>query len=458
MFCIRGLIRKRVRAASAGLIFPAVCAFIAAAGLTPARATEQTVYDFTGASGSQPNSSLISDAKGALYGTTCYGGASQSQYEIGYGTVFKLTPPASGTGSWTETVLYSFMGGTTDGRCPVGNLVMDAQGALYGAVQMGGPLGQGYIFKLTPPASGTSAWTETILHSFGSSPDGNSPVAGVIFDAHGSLYGTTAYGGTANNGTVYKLTPPVSGNGAWTETIMYSFQGQPDGSYPIGSLVFDAKGALYGTTVWGGDTVSASNYGTVYKLTPSGTGEWTETVLHSFKGSTVSDGEYPNSGPIFDNKGALYGVTASGGGPRNGGTVYKLTPPASSVGNWTEQVLYSYKDNPNDPVGNVVFDAQGKLYGVTENGGAVKGEAGTVYSLTPPASGSKPWKLQVLYTFTCQSSSGCMPQAGLMWDASGALYGTTDTGGPVGSVAGAVFKLQCSKWSGTGAKKTCESW
>jgi uncharacterized repeat protein (TIGR03803 family) len=453
----RGAFRQGVLLASVGGL---AAAFLAPAAFTPARAGAETLYNFNGKSGSQPDSRLIFDANGALYGTAFYGGASQTNTVSGYGVVFRLTPPASGTGRWTETVLHSFMGGLSGGRYPMGDLVMDAQGALYGVVEMGGPHGGGYAYKLTPPASGTGAWTQTVLHGFGASSDGNNPVGGLVFDTHGALYGTASYGGAGGYGIVYKLTPPVSGAGAWKETILYSFKGQPDGSYPFGSLLIDASGALYGVTLWGGDTVTASNYGTVYKLTPSGTGTWTETVLHSFKGATVLDGAWPHGGLIFDKSGALYGVTSSGGVPMyNNGTIYKLMPPAIAGGQWTEAILHKFTVTLNDPVGNLVLDPQGNLYGVTQNGGTTTGAQGAAFQLSPPASGSGGWPFKVIHNFaSCSNAIGCMPQTGLTIDASGALYGTTDTGGPNGLIGGAVFRLVCNQWSGTGANRTCVSW
>ncbi len=430
MFSIRGLIRKCARAASAGLLLPAACAFAAAAGLAPAQATETALYDFTGTSGSQPLASLISDAKGALYGTTFHGGAS------GMGVVFKLTPPKSSKELWTETVLHSFgacAGG--DGCEPQANVIFDAQGSLYGTAYGGGSNNGGVVFKLTPPASGTGPWTETILYNFlSSSSDGYNPQGGLIFDAHGYLYGTTGSGGAYGYGTVFRLKPPVSGNGAWAETILYSFMPPPDGVTPTGSLIFDAKGALYGTTVYGGE----ADLGTVYKLTP-GTGTWTETVLQSFTGS---NGAMP-SGVILDKHGALYGATQHGGS-LGLGAVFKLTPPAIPSGQWTEQVLYGFPEaNLMFPIGSLILNAQGKLYGVTWGGGIpVGGSSGAVYRLTPPARGSGEWTPTVLYSFTnCSGDYGCVPQAGLMADAKGELYGTTSGGGPGGSNNGAVFRL-----------------
>jgi uncharacterized repeat protein (TIGR03803 family) len=282
--------------------------------------TETVLYSFAGnPDGINPQSGLIFDARGALYGTAASGGASAA------GAVFKLTPPAKGHAQWTETLLHSFAG--ADGSSPVGSLIFDTGGALYGTTQSGGISGQGTVFKLTPPAKGHAQWTETVLYSFTGNPDGFNPLAGLIFDTSGALHGTTLFGGTAGLGTVFKLTPPAPGQTQWTEAVLHSFTGGADGSYLYSeTLIFDASGALYGTTRSGG---TAGNNGTVFKLTPPAPGQtqWTETVLYRFAGIYTGsvDGANPYAaGLIFDASGALYGTTASGGAS-NQGTVFELT-------------------------------------------------------------------------------------------------------------------------------------
>ena len=238
-------------------------ALVVAAGFAQARPqnahipTETVLYNFKGAPDAGYSlAGLIFDHKGALYGATVKGGTADS------GAVFKLTPPAAGQTRWTETVLYSFTGGN-DGRQPWAGLIFDHKGALYGTTVKGGTADAGTVFKLTPPAAGQTQWTETVLYCFTDS-DGNSPqAAGLIFDHKGVLYGTTIFGGISNLGTVFKLTPPAAGQTQWTETVLYRFTGGADGNYPLASLIFDGNGALYGTTNLGG----ASNWGTVFKLT-----------------------------------------------------------------------------------------------------------------------------------------------------------------------------------------------
>jgi uncharacterized repeat protein (TIGR03803 family) len=314
-----------------------IAALILASGALAAP-VETVLYSFTGGSdGSEPVAGLIADNQGALYGTTSGGGSS------GRGTVFKLTPPGRGQTAWTETVLYSFTGGS-DGAFPAAGLIVDNASNLYGTTVGGGgndrcANGCGTVFKLTPPGRGQTAWTETVLHSFtgggftGGS-DGGLPLAGLIADNGGALYGTTFGGGTIGGGTVFKLTPPGRGQTAWTETVLYSFCSLPncsDGDSPAAGLIADKQGVLYGTTLGGESSVGPVGM-TVFKLTPPGRSQtaWTEAVLYSFTGG--SDGGDPRAGLIAlarareerDNGGALYGTTQSGGSGNNG-TVFKVT-------------------------------------------------------------------------------------------------------------------------------------
>ncbi len=454
------ILRKRIlrctRLALIGGLSTAAYLLILAAGSAPAKATETTLYSFTGGTdGATPQSRLIVDAKGALYGTTWSGGTS-FQGLAGSGTVFKLTPPASGTGPWTETVLHAFPASYSDGVAPVGALILDASGALYGATSEGGLPGTGHgtVFKLTPPSSGAGPWTETILYSF-NGPNEDGPGGGLIFDAQGALYGVTELGGTGNCnpggggcGTVYKLAPPSSGTGPWKKTVLYSFKNQADGHNLRGELVFNSYGALYGVTAGGGP--SSMSGGTVFKLTPpaSGKGNWTKTLLNAF--NDQKNGMDPVGPLIFDAKGALYGSTLAGG-PGSGGVVYKLTPRTS--GPWGDHVLYTGLPL-NTPYAPLILDAQGDLYGTSQTGS-------NIFKLAPPLSAGTAWTETTLHTFsdtfTCiKNSDGCGPMAGLTVDAKGVFYGTTAAGGSTNN--GVVFKLQCNHWVGTGKARTCQSW
>ena len=306
--------------------------------------------------------------------------------------MFKLTPPATSGGDWTETVLYRFTG-SSDGNNPWASLVFDSAGALYGTTSgnAGGPAGAGTVFKLTPPTTSGGAWTQSVLHSFCSQSgcsDGFEPIAGLIFDTVGALYGTTFSGGASDSGTVFKLTPPAIPGGAWNESVLYSFTGGSDGMFPYtGSLIFDSSGALYGTTGAGGNLGCVAypgappGCGTVFKLTPPPIpgGAWNESVPHTFTGKP--DGAFPYAGLVFDASGALYSTTFGGN------NVFKLSPPATSGGAWTESVLYHFTGGSDGyaPYAGLIFDAAGTLYGTTGHGASSGCEGhgcGTVFEIT----------------------------------------------------------------------------
>jgi uncharacterized repeat protein (TIGR03803 family) len=349
--------------------------------------SETVLYSFCSQSncidGANPQNGLIFDRQGALYGTTGAGGSS------GDGTVFKLTPPAAGQTQWTETVLYSFQD-TPDGANP-SSVIFDQGGALYGTAVAGGSSncagGCGTVFKLTPPAAGQTQWTESVLYSFQGGTDGVYPSAGVIFDRQGALYGTTLEGGSPNCnggcGTVFKLAPPAAGEQQWTESVLYSFQGGSDGIGPYAGLIFDREGALYGTTSEGGGP--GFGYGTVFKLAPpaAGQAQWTETVLYSFPGGT--DGATPYAGLIFDQQDALYGTTLGGGSSTcegGCGTIFKLARRAAGQTQWTETLLHTFcpQSNCTDgayPWPALIVGAQGALYATTAGGGSLN--YGTVF-------------------------------------------------------------------------------
>jgi uncharacterized repeat protein (TIGR03803 family) len=408
---------------------------VAAGGTASAAPTETVLHVFTGGSdGGVPWSGLIADSKGNLYGTTALGGAS------GCGTVFKLTPPATAGGAWTETVLYSFSGLPGDGYYPRGGLIADSKGNLYGTTEYGSASNahtvNGIVFKLTPPASTGGAWTETVLHAFTGGSDGGFPFAGLIANSRGNLYGTTFEGGSLSScsegcGIVFELAPPAVTRGAWTETVLYAFTGGSDGAYPFAGLLADSKGKLYGATAGGALTGAPGSAGTVFELAPPATanGAWTQTVL----GSDVGN---PYGGLIADSNGNLYGTTLH--------NVFKLAPPATAGGAWTETVLYSFCSLPNCsdgtfPQAGLIADSKGSLYGTTHFGGSSSCEdgCGTVFKLTPPAVNGGAWTETVLHAFT-GGSDGAAPYAGLITDSKGNLYGTTEYGA---SGWGTVFEL-----------------
>jgi uncharacterized repeat protein (TIGR03803 family) len=315
-----------------------------------AAGTETVLYSFAGppTDGAYPSAALVMDAAGNLYSTTSLGGAA------GYGTVFKLD--ASGT----ETVLHSFARPPRDGAYPGAALVMDAAGSFYSTTTRGGASNAGTVFKLD------TAGRETVLHSFTGGKDGALPVAGLVGDAAGNLFGTTTLGGASNSGTVFKL------DRTGKKTVLYSFAGGSDGAWPIAGLVRDSGGNFYGTTEAGG----ATGNGTVFKLDASGN----ETILYSFGGAP--DGATPMAGLIRDVGGTLYGTTLRGGSSfvcnvsgGTCGTVFRL----SAAGK--ETVLHSFTGSSGgNPEGVLVRDAKGNLYGTAVSGGPGDG---VVFKLNP---------------------------------------------------------------------------
>jgi uncharacterized repeat protein (TIGR03803 family) len=337
-----------------------------------------------------------------------------------------------------ENVLHYFQGG--DGSCPSSSLIADREGNLYGTTFGDGTdtcySGLGGVFKLTPIANGSR--TLTVLHEF-SGLDGANPFSGLVFDRSGNLYGTTYLGGESGYGTVFKLSPDA--NGMWTETVLHSFQGYPDGANPYAGVTFDASGKnLYGTA-WDGGEYGCGN---VFRLAPDVNGHWTETVLHSFD---CKDGWIPYAGVVLDGEGNLYGATPSGDSSYcdgNGcGSVFKLTPSASTNSGWTYTVLYHFHgEDGNGPVATLLLK-DGSLYGTTELGGSLdlcSGQGcGTVFMLSPDG-GNNTWTETVLHSF--DGSDGLYPDSNLISDPAGNLYGTAGAGGQTN--LGTVFKLSPS--------------
>jgi uncharacterized repeat protein (TIGR03803 family) len=355
-----------------------------------------TLASFLAPHGADPFAGLIRDGSGNLYGTAAVGGA------FGRGTVFELAH-----GSGTITTLTSFNG--TNGRAPFAALIMDSNGNLYGTTAAGGASDDGTVFEL---AKGSG--TITTLASFNGT-DGAEPEAALVMDGSGNLYGTTAAGGASGDGTVFEL---VHGSG--TVTTLVSFNGT-NGGEPFAGLLLDGSGNLYGTTAGGG----ASNDGTVFELAKGGN---TVTTLASFSGT---DGASPYSTPIMDGSGNLYGTTAFGGASGDG-TVFELVHRSGTI-----TTLASFnKTNGADPQAGLVRDSSGNLYGTTFEGGATG--YGTVFGL---AHGSS--TITTLASFNLKD--GAFPEAGLVMDGSGNLYGTTAAGGAPAS--GTVFEL--AKGAGT---------
>ena len=337
-----------------------------------ALAAERVIYAFKGGSDGIGSNALIADRAGNLFGTTFNGGGSS-----GAGTVYELSPPAQFGGAWTETILYSFSyAALGNGIGPLAGLVMDSAGNVYGTTWLGGPQGAGVAFELSPPSVKGGSWIYSLLYGFGGAGL-SSPEARMVLDKAGNLYGTTASGGTGGCaggcGGVFKLVPPALQGGSWTETVLFNFSGGFEaGGGTAAGLTMDQHGALYGTTFRG----SGASSGTVFRLTPPKTGTlWTHTILYAFAG--LADGSDPESEVVFDKKGNLYGTTSYGGGGGANcfgspcGTIFQLTPTSS--GAWTHTVLYSFNGG-NDggfgyPGSALRIDAAGNLYGTTPIGG-----------------------------------------------------------------------------------------
>jgi uncharacterized repeat protein (TIGR03803 family) len=302
----------------------------------------------------------------------------------------------------TYTVLHSFTGGA-DGAAPRAGLVVDTNGNLYGTAAGGGS-GAGTVFRVN------ASRKLKVLYTFAGRPDGAGPYGTLIQDAKGNLYGTTEGGGANGDGAVFKLTKSNK------ESVLYSFTGGTDGGDPYAGLVMNAAGNLYGTTNLGG----AAGYGTAFDLNPT---TKVETVLYSF--SYFPDGENPYS-PLIDTKNHFYGSTYQGGAAGYG-TVFELGKKGK------ETTLYSFTGNPDgaNPYAGLISDKDGNLYGTTLGGGA--SEYGTVFELSSTGVET------VLYAFTGNPPDGEYPLSGLVRDAAGNLYGTTEKGGASGF--GTVFKL-----------------
>jgi len=326
--------------------------------------------------------------------------------------------PPSAQGQ-TFTVLHSFKGGT-DGADPVASVILDKAGNLYGTTESGGPFSSGTVFKVDKTGK------ESVLYSFSGGADGAIPLAGLVRDSAGNLYGTTEHGGDltcgsgVGCGTVFKLDKTDK------ETVLYSFINGADGSEPVAGVILDKAGNLYGTTQYGGPFSS----GTVFKVDTTGK----ETVLYTFTGGRGGKDGYFPEGLIGDAAGNLYGITQFGGN-FSFGTVFKLD------GTGKETVLYRFTGGADGvyPAAGVIADAAGNLYGTTQYGGSVNcfGDGcGTVFKL------DKTGKETVLYSFT-GGTDGASPVAGLVRDSAGNLYGTATFGGdPLCSGGcGVVFKI-----------------
>ncbi len=331
---------------------------------------------------------------GVLYGTTADGGADNSclpfeVYSGGCGAAFELAPPAVPGGPWTETVLYSF-GPSPDAELPITSMVFGTNGVLYGT-SLGGANGSGSLFQLTPPAAAGANWTESVINSF-DLPYTWGPQGTLLLAPDGTLYGTTSGDAMAQQGkltdwgaTVYALFPPATAGGSWTRSILYRFGSAQEGAgtFPRAGLVA-SQGLLFGTDyAWGNTSCEKYGCGAIFELQPPASqgSPWTETSIYQFNGAP-GDGGGPLAALTVGQGGMLYGTTQYGGSSTlctlnnvvvGCGTVFQLTPPATGGGAWTETVLYSFTGQDGDgalPVASLVLGKNGSLYGTTEYGGS----------------------------------------------------------------------------------------
>jgi uncharacterized repeat protein (TIGR03803 family) len=344
-------------------------------------------------------SSLTADREGNFYGTTDVGGR-------GYGTAFELSP--DGRGGWHQTVLHTFTDGKDGGYPFFSTLTVDRRGNLYGTTSNGGNSEFGVVFKLHPVGK---RWVETVLFNFSSGPGGVYPFNGLIMDAAGNLYGRDYVYTEAG---IFESVFELSGSKQfWTEKVIYQssvFTGNVDG----GGLTMDDAGDIFGVT-W--DTFAPS---IAFELTPNGSGGWNTNTIYTFEPSAD-----PFGPPALDKAGNLYGVVTSS---TNYGTVYELSP--RKTGGWLRKTLYRFNGSPTDggdPYAGVTFDASGNIYGTTSSGGLFN--LGTVFELTPPADQSG-YREKILWSFN--GADGSAPLGNVVLDAAGDVYGLTSTGGGAG--------------------------
>jgi uncharacterized repeat protein (TIGR03803 family) len=372
-----------------------------------AQASEHVIHTFTSLSQGFPASSFTADSHGNLFG-------------INSGSVYELTP--SGSGGYT----YHFLCYLPDGRgvFASGKLAIDAAGNLYGSTWQGGPLSNGYVYEVSPPASGDK-WAVNIIYNFNGT-DGAQADTGLIIDAAGNLYGGTKNGGPYDEGVAFELSPGANG---WTYTVLHEFSNS-EGNGPQTALIFDKNGNLFG-----------GNETSIFELSPSGNGTWTFSTAFAFTDAT---GFNPFGDPIFDAAGNLYETTQAGGA-HGSGTAFMLS---NSGGVWDATVIHTFNSrDTNDgyyPYGGLTLDAHGNLYGTTSGGGGT-GNTGIVFELSPNSDGT--WSETLLHRFGAVGSAGGNgPQYSLYLDLSADLIGTTDSGGdtacyPVGNGCGVIFKI-----------------
>ncbi|HTZ71148.1 MAG TPA: choice-of-anchor tandem repeat GloVer-containing protein [Acetobacteraceae bacterium] len=410
-------------------------------GIAWADPTFTTIFEFPsgGTRGSSPESGVIVGPANSLYGTTDAGGVADG------GVVYQLTPPANPKHPWKQTIIHRFQT-PEKGGYPLG-LALATTGELFGVTFDGGA-GNGTVFRLRQ--EDVSSWKFTLLHSFAGGDDGALPSGALIFDRHiildgqSPLIGATDQGGAGAGqpgaGVVFTLVPPQRGKGPWREFILYRFGGSPDGATPQAPLLAKGGHTRFGVTTSGGTGICGNlGCGTIFEINQVGHA-WSESAIYDFQGG--ADGSIPVGNLIADGHGRLYGVTSMGGlpGPQGNyetGTVFRLDPPTSQQAPWTKEILYHFQGGADgySPLNGVLRDKTGALYGTTYEGGTGRG---TLFKLTPGPRGQD-WTKTILHNFVDGSGDGALPTSSLVTDGTGSIYGTTVAGGASGN--GTVFRL-----------------
>jgi hypothetical protein len=393
------------------------------------------LHNFLAKPAAYPNSGLIIGPDGGFYGTAGFWGGHPCPKLCG--SVFEIKQTSTG---WQYQVIHTFHGPNHDGESPIGPLLFDSVGNLYGTTSAVNSTGCftrhtdcGTVFKLSPRSNG---WVETILYKFTGRADGAWPAGNLVLDSAGNLYGTTLAGGNNNLcgqvcGVAYELSPGASG---WTETVLHTFTGGSDGWGPRG-LTPDSSGNLLGVAAYGGtvNSTCGSGCGTVFKLTP-GAGGWSLSVIYSFSGG--SDGAAPFSPLVFDRQGNLFGTAARGGlaqcAGEGCGTVFELSPNGSG---WNFSEVYSFSGPDGAEPQGIVFDSSGNLFGSADGGKTTCG-CGVLFKLAP---GSGNWTETVLYTLN-GTTDGEFPNP-VVLDSAGNLFGTAVYGGSSSQKLGTIFEF-----------------
>jgi len=385
-------------------------------GVSVAQGDLRVLHHFGDDDGEYPDTDLVMDAAGNLYGMTVQGG------DFNSGTVFELASTSAG---WVESVLYSFTSGA-DGGQPYGGVTLDGAGNIYGTTVVGGSYagcpedGCGVVWRLQPDGSG--GWVQDVIHYFEGGDGGYGAGGPLSFDAQGNLYGMTPGGGAFSAGTIFQLSPTPSG--PWNHSVIHHFTGGADGGSGSKARLLVEQDGIYGVATTGGEF----GVGTVFRLTAAPAGGFDLQTLYAFKG--VPDGVFPYGGLIRDAQGNLYGTTYYGG-TDDDGTVYRLSPMGTT---WVETVLHDFTDGADGayPISALVFGNDGALYGTTSTGG-VNGGNGTIFRIKGNAADQ--WRTSIVHAFS--GEDGEQPYSGLLKDASGEFFGTAVYGGEDGD--GTVF-------------------